>query len=299
MSRFKRIAFMTVGIIAVALVVWLIGRFFAKPPMPETVPSSFPVSPAQPEVPAETLPEVETEESPETLYRRDTDGDTLPDWEEALWGTDAANADTDRDGVLDNEEVGRVRSAGESPARDLIPRVMQPIAPTMPPTFPRRPERRSETERETAPSAAEQPKVSPPRLSSLETLALRAYAENTNTVIQRYASQWQEEVDAFESFATTSARVGSNTGLREIADDYRARADALAAITPPESARVLHETLIARYRGQADAIDHIASFSSFETTTKEEWNAYGDAVISAGTAYYDLAQFLQSRNASF
>lgn len=38
-------------------------------------------------------------------FRRDTDGDGLPDWEESLWGTDLNNRDTDGDGTSDAEEV--------------------------------------------------------------------------------------------------------------------------------------------------------------------------------------------------
>ena len=46
-------------------------------------------------------------ESTEELLReyseKDTDGDNLPDWQEALYGTDPAVADTDGDGISDGE----------------------------------------------------------------------------------------------------------------------------------------------------------------------------------------------------
>ena len=39
------------------------------------------------------------------LVEKDSDGDGLKDWEEALWGTDANNQDTDSDGTSDGEEM--------------------------------------------------------------------------------------------------------------------------------------------------------------------------------------------------
>lgn len=36
---------------------------------------------------------------------KDTDSDGLPDWQEALYGTDANKADTDGDGISDGEAV--------------------------------------------------------------------------------------------------------------------------------------------------------------------------------------------------
>lgn len=38
-------------------------------------------------------------------YSKDTDGDKLADWEEALWKTDPENPDTDGDGTVDGEEI--------------------------------------------------------------------------------------------------------------------------------------------------------------------------------------------------
>jgi len=41
----------------------------------------------------------------EAYYEQDSDNDGLADWEELLWSTDQALADTDGDGVSDGEEV--------------------------------------------------------------------------------------------------------------------------------------------------------------------------------------------------
>ncbi|HXK39790.1 MAG TPA: hypothetical protein VJ837_03080 [Candidatus Paceibacterota bacterium] len=42
---------------------------------------------------------------PEDINERDTDGDGVKDWEEALWGFSAVSSDTDGDGVGDAQEV--------------------------------------------------------------------------------------------------------------------------------------------------------------------------------------------------
>ena len=49
------------------------------------------------------------------VAKKDSDGDGLADWEEALWGTDINNPDTDGDGTSDGEEVRLRRdpSSGE------------------------------------------------------------------------------------------------------------------------------------------------------------------------------------------
>jgi hypothetical protein len=40
---------------------------------------------------------------------RDTDGDGLKDWEEALWGLDPKNPDTDGDGLIDSDEIRKIQ----------------------------------------------------------------------------------------------------------------------------------------------------------------------------------------------
>lgn len=52
----------------------------------------------------------------EDLVTKDTDGDGVLDWEEALWGTDPTKTDTDGDGITDKEEIeGLKAEAGVDP----------------------------------------------------------------------------------------------------------------------------------------------------------------------------------------
>ncbi|MFT5583305.1 MAG: hypothetical protein ACI9VR_000883, partial [Cognaticolwellia sp.] len=52
--------------------------------------------------PAATNPDDEIDDTDQS---RDSDGDGLTDAEEAEWGTDPTDADTDADGYLDGEEI--------------------------------------------------------------------------------------------------------------------------------------------------------------------------------------------------
>lgn len=47
-------------------------------------------------------------------FTKDTDGDGLYDWEEALWNTDPNNKDTDGDGINDKDEITEKRKSVDS-----------------------------------------------------------------------------------------------------------------------------------------------------------------------------------------
>lgn len=66
-----------------------------------------------------------TDELLATYVSKDSDQDDLPDWQEALYGTDSAKADTDGDGITDGEAVRRglltpTSLASQLPAADPI-----------------------------------------------------------------------------------------------------------------------------------------------------------------------------------
>jgi hypothetical protein len=63
-------------------------------------------------------------------FKRDTDGDGLPDWEESLWGTDLNNRDTDGDGTSDAQEI----PLGRDP---LIPGPNDRLTPETTPVYAR------------------------------------------------------------------------------------------------------------------------------------------------------------------
>jgi len=48
------------------------------------------------------------------LVYQDSDGDTIPDWEERLWGTDPNNKDTNGTGIGDAKEIEMLRSSNEA-----------------------------------------------------------------------------------------------------------------------------------------------------------------------------------------
>lgn len=68
-----------------------------------------------------------------TIDTRDSDADGLPDWEEALYGSDSHKTDTDGDGTSDNDEVKAGRNPiiantapTDKPVNDLLSVVQDP-----------------------------------------------------------------------------------------------------------------------------------------------------------------------------
>lgn len=65
---------------------------------------------------------------------RDSDGDGLPDWKEALYGTDANAPDTDNDGITDGEEAANgtnpLKEGGNNEAPDGSYSAPRGLAPT-------------------------------------------------------------------------------------------------------------------------------------------------------------------------
>lgn len=67
--------------------------------------SKYTSRPVSYEAPSDSLVAVTGINSNTSTTNADSDGDGLPDWQEALWKTDPYNPDSDGDGVLDGEEV--------------------------------------------------------------------------------------------------------------------------------------------------------------------------------------------------
>ncbi len=67
-----------------------------------------------------------------TTEEKDSDGDQLKDWEEALWNLSPVNPDTDGDGTGDYQEVKNRRQAVE----DAPALILEDIDPNAPPTSP-------------------------------------------------------------------------------------------------------------------------------------------------------------------
>lgn len=55
-----------------------------------------------------------TDESIGDLVNKDTDGDSILDWEESLWGTDPTKKDTNGDGVSDSTEIAKLKATSNA-----------------------------------------------------------------------------------------------------------------------------------------------------------------------------------------
>lgn len=57
------------------------------------------------------------------LVNRDTDGDSVMDWEESLWGTDPTKRDTNDNGVSDSAEIAKMKSVAIVSNENDVPEV--------------------------------------------------------------------------------------------------------------------------------------------------------------------------------
>ncbi len=85
-----------VSCIALAIVLFFVGRYFIQ----------------HRQQGAANLANVKgTSVTLKSLVEKDTDGDTVPDWQEALWGTDPMKKDTNGDGVTDDVYIAQQQKA--------------------------------------------------------------------------------------------------------------------------------------------------------------------------------------------
>lgn len=67
----------------------------------------------------------------DSVYTIDTDGDSIYDWEEGLWGTDSKKVDTNDDGVSDADEIdARRRELSEENGRSGVVKIDEPLSQT-------------------------------------------------------------------------------------------------------------------------------------------------------------------------
>lgn len=108
----RLIIFVIIGLIILGLIGWLVWQFLLRPspaPAPAVPTPSVPTAPAL-GPPAEAQPSAGRE--------LDSDQDRLTDEDEARWGTDPFNPDTDNDNLNDYEEVRVFRTDPLDPDSD-------------------------------------------------------------------------------------------------------------------------------------------------------------------------------------
>lgn len=109
-TGFKRLIFLILGVVVVALAAWGSWNFFTSFRL-SARKSAPAVQPAPKSVPAVTESRAPTaDEAPAAVESRpqepvDADGDGLSDDEEIARGTSPSSADTDNDGLTDREEI--------------------------------------------------------------------------------------------------------------------------------------------------------------------------------------------------
>jgi len=280
----------SVGIL-IAKTVFLLGLFFLAalglrllsrktetPPVP-------PVA-SRTRTPAETKP---------VFPPFDADKDGLPDWEEALWGTDQHNPDTDNDGIPDGAEVAARRNPKKAGPNDSLE------APLM--VTPREPERR--VSGEPAMIQASSPEAAPEPAAETKTpeetdRSLHNFGNALGISIQNAA----RDVDAELAFWNSAAGNKKMTeellqGFAKLAEKYDRLAAEVASVIPPSKAEETHSALAKAYQNYAKAIRAIANAKVGEYLSGSDMTEYGETALTLARAFVGVSDFFYTEGVRF
>lgn len=248
--------------------------------------------------------ESKPESDNETAVIADSDSDGLQDWEEKLWKTDPNNPDSDKDGANDGDEIAQNRNPLKKGPNDTLQTVSnQNVALPKPNTSAIN--NNATVNQQTILQPTEQIEQPPGAQSVQQTVnpeqtALKTYGNKAGEALLRYAKEWKKELNSFTNAikGTMQEKEEARKTLREVAEEYRGRANTLQTITPPTELAALHQDLIIKYENQATNIELIAGAVG-SGVSGEQWKIYNDAVEAAGKAFVAVSLFFKERGISF
>jgi len=221
--------------------------------------------------------------SPESDAQFDTDGDGVPNWKEALFGTDPNNPDTDGDGVSDGDEIAQKSNAtayGVEPVEEgaySAPRALPPTDALARELFVAyaaakqndgtidSAEIRSAVNDLIANNAPETD--SPPQPYALadvnieDDVPAKAYAGGVEQALRASRQVREYELSVFARVVETKSHEEA-AKLSATANIYRGIADALMALDTPSSVAPEHVALANSLVALAYEIDRLAGWVS-------------------------------------
>lgn len=244
-----------------------------------------------------------TTPSPSAAGDVDTDGDSLSDWKEALYGSDIKNRDTDGDGTGDGDEIRIDRNPavpntakpGSTP-NDYLPK-LAPEPPSGTSTSVADVKRAffekylSEEARGIRESTFRDivNKVDPQKFAPAYDIAeLNISSDNSNTSVKTYVNAFGEIINKYLTFRmpesedtlislAVSGKADAAEDLKLIAVNYRNFSNDLYKLTVPSSIAKAHLLIVNGYRGMSDGLFALAN------TAKDPIN--GTAGYQAHTKY--------------
>lgn len=232
----------------------------------------------------------------------DSDNDGLQDWEEALWRTDPADPDTDKDGTADGEETRHNRNPLRAgPNDELFATTRARETPSGIPTLPAKviPALVATMEPPKSEVSVQSPEIRPtvaPAATpeSPEKAALRKYGNEVARIL-RETVQPSVEIAAFESYL----KENKADQLASLGKSYGRRVQLLQQVSAPEAAASLHSVFTKATGEQSASIEHLATFERVGEVPLQEWTLYKERVIAAGKAVYDLALLFKTQGVFF
>ncbi len=223
----------------------------------------------------------------------DSDGDGLYDWEEALWGTNPHNPDTDDDGVSDKEQVDFLRTEVlASPNESGTPSLEDMIARELYATI-------AIVEQGGELDQADIDLIAANFTERVAGITTTKYSQADLTIVPRNSASHQnygeKVLPLIEKYPLTDADLtpvvaimngGTDTApLVKTAQKFNTFADSLLAIEVPTDAVTVHLVMTNAIRGFAQTVERISkieeeplvavkSVSDFEVVLDELINAY-------------------------
>lgn len=235
----------------------------------------------------------------------DADNDGLPDFEEALWGTDPRNADTDGDGTSDGEEVALRRNPKKAGPEDLldVPIVIERTEKTVAAQ-----NAHAAWNIQSDPLSALGASQSAKSVSSQITEPKKPQSEDPlyafgNAVGEPIlaASSDQKAELAFWNSAAGKTKINANLalGFAKLAEKYEGIAATISSVVPPPKGASAHASLVSAYKNYAKAIRLIAETPMDSYMSAESLIAYSDATLSLGRAFVEVSNLLYREGVRF
>lgn len=241
----------------------------------------------------------------------DTDGDGVYDWEEALWGTDAKNPDSNADGISDGAEIARKKEAlqltgpnasaeidesnlseTEKLARDIYTTIAIAAEGGI------NDEKSQEITNDIAKTIINKTPSEP--TYSLGSLTVVPYSATTQAAYLNKmggAFQYNEEIKQLLRTTTEQIKASSIDPVffKASGDELATYAKNMSLVVVPEPAKEMHLLLTNSYDRIAKILIGLSQIETDPIFAFSYGIEYQDAIIDLSTAYANMSNYFASQ----